>query len=41
LFIISKKAYHDMKNFYNYLKSRANFLKLNPYFEEFVKSPKY
>ena len=32
LFVISKKAYHDMKKFSNNIKSKTNFLKLNPYF---------
>lgn len=41
LFILSKKAYHQMKNFHSYVKSKTNFLKLAPYFEEFIKSPKY
>jgi hypothetical protein len=41
LFIISKKAYHDMKAFNTSLKERDNFLKLSPYFNEFANNPKY
>jgi len=41
LFIIGKKAYHDMKTFYNYLNLKTNFLKIAPYFSEFVNSSKY
>lgn len=41
LFIISKKAYHDMKTFNKSLKERVNFLKLSPYFSEFTNNPKY
>ena len=41
LFILSKKAYHQMKNFHSYVKSKTNFLKLAPYFDEFIKSHKY
>jgi hypothetical protein len=41
LFVISKKAYHDMKQFNASLRSRSNFLKLNPYFAEFLASEKY
>jgi hypothetical protein len=41
LFVISKKAYHDMKRFNTDIRSRNNVLKLNPYFAEFANSPKY
>lgn len=41
LFIISKKAYHDMKTFFNLVNLRTNFFKLNPYFDDFTKSTKY
>jgi hypothetical protein len=41
LFIISKKAYHDMKRFNADIRARTNLLKLAPYFPEFVSSPKY
>ena len=41
LFIISKKAYHDMKRFNADIRSRNNVLKLNPYFAEFINSDKY
>ncbi len=41
LFIISKKAYHDMKSFNISLKESDNFLKLWPYFNEFVNNPMY
>ena len=32
LFIISKKAYHEMKQLNYYIKSRQNFMKLSPFF---------
>ena len=32
LFILCKKAYHQIKAFHHYVKSKANFLKLAPYF---------
>lgn len=41
LFVISKKAYHDMKKFLAFIKSKVNFLKLDPYFKEFTSNPKY
>lgn len=41
LFIISKKAYHDMKNFNASIRNRTNILKLPAYFAEFTSSPKY
>lgn len=41
LFILCKKAYHQMKAFHHYVKSKSNFLKLAPYFNQFTKSPKY
>lgn len=41
LFIISKKAYHDMKTFVTHLTKYNDFLKLGPYFNDFTKSPKY
>lgn len=30
-----------MKTFFNLVNLRTNFFKLNPYFDEFTKSPKY
>lgn len=41
LFVISKKAYHDMKKFLAYITSKTNFLKLDPYFKDFTANPKY
>lgn len=42
MFIISKKAYHDMKNYVDNLMQQINFLKLNPkYFPSFTKSVSY
>jgi chitinase len=41
LFILCKKAYHQMKAFYHFVKTKSNFLKLAPYFTEFTKSQKY
>lgn len=41
LFILSKKAYHQMKHLHQYVKSKTNFLKLAPYFDHFIKSTKY
>lgn len=41
LFILSKKAYHQMKELHQHLKNRVNFLKLAPHFAEFTKSSKY
>jgi hypothetical protein len=41
LFVISKKAYHDMKQFNNYIKDKVNFLKIAPCFNEFANNPKY
>jgi hypothetical protein len=41
LFILCKKAYHQMKAFHHYVKARSNFMKLGAYFNEFTKSPKY
>lgn len=41
LFILSKNAYHQMKNFHSYVKGRTNFLKLSEYFNEFVNTQKY
>ena len=41
LFLLSKKAYHQMKNFHHYVKNRTNFLKIAPYFNEFANSSKY
>ena len=32
LFIITKKAYHEIKTFFHVLKNRTDFLKLGPYF---------
>ncbi len=32
LFILSKKAYHEMKEFHNYIMKTVNFMKLGPYF---------
>ena len=41
LFVISKKAYHDMKEFNRLLRDKINFMKLSPYFNEFIANPKY
>ena len=41
LFILSKKAYHDMKSFVTHMKSKTDFLKVGQYFNQFAKSPKY
>lgn len=32
LFILCKKAYHQMKAFYHFVKTKSNFMKLAPYF---------
>lgn len=41
LFVLCKKAYHQMKAFYHFVKTKSNFMKLAPYFTEFTKSQKY
>lgn len=41
LFIICKKAYHEMKHFVQYLNNQIDFLKLGPFFPDFVNNPKY
>jgi len=41
MFIISKKAYHDMKQFVESIKKEADILQLGPYFNQFAKCPKY
>lgn len=41
LFILSKKAYHDMKSFVHHVKNKTDFLKLGQYFNDFTKSAKY
>lgn len=41
LFIISKKAYHEMKQLNNFIKARKNFMNLKPYFQDFTQSVKY
>jgi len=41
LFIISKKAYHDMRDLNNKIVAKNNFLNLTPYFKEFTSSDKY
>lgn len=41
LFVISKKAYHEMKQLNAYIRARQNFMNLNPYFNEFTQSNKY
>lgn len=41
MFILSKKAFLEMKEFYNHLIKKNNFLNLDPFFNEFVKSKSY
>jgi hypothetical protein len=41
LFILSKKAYHQMRAFHQHVKAKTNFMKLAPHFSEFTKSSKY
>lgn len=38
MFIISKKAYLDMKEFYDFVKQKKNYFKLYKYWEEFTTS---
>jgi hypothetical protein len=41
VYILCKNAYHDLVSFDKAISTKTNFMKLNPYFEEFIKSPAY
>ena len=41
LFIMSKKAYIDMKQLYSDIKQNQNFLKIEKYWKEFTESAIY
>ena len=41
LFIVSKKAYQEMKTLNNNIRNKTNFMKFNSYFNEFTNHYKY
>ena len=41
LFILCKKAYHQMKSFLHDVKMKVNYFKLPYYFNEFTNNQKY